>query len=234
MRIMKKAIYTVASVFLLVSLQSFAEGEQAAAPAAAESGQAAAPSVVQPKANDTQNNAISSETYNFGDWEVRCVLQKMRDQNNNDTGQTRLNSCASRQSFQPKDSKQVILVMGLSYGKPDGKTVDAYPTIFFEAPLGIFLEPIYMRVDKNDPAMAPYRVCTPRSCSAGLAFNEAFYTQFKNGGSLEIAFFVDPTNEPERYQVSLKGFTAASEFMKAAMDKAGQAVTKADLDALAK
>lgn len=225
MRIIKNSVYAAASALLLTSMSAFAAGEEQ---------QQTAPSVVQPTENSAQNNALSTETYKFGDWEVNCVLQKMRDQNNNDTGQTRLNSCASKKSFKANSGEQTILFMGVSYGFNAEKGVDANPTIFYEAPLGIFLEPIYMRVDQNKAIAAPYRVCTQRSCSAGLAFDDSLYTTFKNGGELDIAFFVDPTKGPERYKVSLSGFTAATDFMKAAMAKAGQAVTKADLDALTK
>lgn len=224
MRIIKNSVYGMASALLLTTMPAFAADEE----------QQAAPSVVQPAENNAQNNAFSTETYKFGDWEVNCVLQKMRDQNNNDTGQTRLNSCASKKSFKANSGEQTILFMGVSYGYDAEKGVDANPTIFFEAPLGIFLEPIYMRVDQNKAIAAPYRVCTQRSCSAGIAFDDSLYTVFKSGGELDIAFFVDPTREPERYKVSLSGFTAATDFMKASMAKAGQAVTKADLDALTK
>ncbi len=192
-----------------------------------------APSVVAGGAPN--NDGLVQKIYTFGDWDVECILQKVRDANNKDTDQVILASCSSRKIYKITDGEQAPSFAFAMTFERTNEGVTPYPSIYILSPLGVFLEPIYIRVDQQDPFAIPYRICERRGCTAIIRLDEKRTTQFRTGKSVDIRMFFDiRQQEPKAYNLSLKGSSAAFDFIIAAMEKQGQAVSIAELDALAK
>ncbi len=192
-----------------------------------------APSVVAGNAAD--NNGIVQKLYKFGDWDVECILQRMRDANNNETEQMVLASCSSRKLYKLSDGEQAPSFAFAMTFERTNEGVSSTPSVYVLSPLGVFLEPVYVRIDQNEPFAIPYRICERRGCTAIIRLDETRTNQFKTGNAVDIRIFFDiRQQEPSAYQLSLKGSSAAFDFIKTAMEKQGQAMTVAELDALAK
>ncbi len=197
----------------------------------AESNQA--PSVV--AGGGEENNGMIKKIYDFQDWQVECVLQRLRDANNKETEKMVLASCSSVKEYKIGDGEQSPYFVFATTFERDEKGVSKVPTIYILSPLGVFLEPVYVRVDQKDPFVIPYRVCERRGCTAIIRLDDERTKQFKTGSNVDIRIFFDiRQKEPSAYSMPLKGSTAAFEFMMAAMEKQGQEVSIADLDGLAK
>ncbi len=193
-----------------------------------------APSVVE-GSNNAENNAMIKKTYNFNDWTVECILQRMRDANNNDSGKTLLASCSSAKEYKLGDGEQSPSFVYAMTFERNAEGISKVPTIYVLSPLGVFLEPIYVRVDQREPFAIPYRVCERRGCTAIIRLDDERTRQFRTGSNVDIRLFFDiRQQEPSSYKLSLNGSSAAFDFIIAAMEKQGQAISVEELDALAK
>ncbi len=192
-----------------------------------------APSVVEGSAPN--NNGIVQKIYKFGDWDVECILQRIRDANNKDTDKMVLASCSSRKIYKISDGEQApSFAFAMTFEHtPEG--VSRNPSVYILSPLGVFLEPIYLRIDQNEPFVIPYRICERRGCTAIIRLDEKRTNHFRSGNIVDIRIFFDiRQKEPNAYTLSLNGSSAAFDFIIAAMEKQGQTVAIEELDALAK
>ena len=136
----------------------------------------------------------------FNDWKALCPGKETGDQV----------SCHIFQNLVAKDGKTRILHIAIGYVK--GKKE---PAAIITLPLGISLAPgIGLRVDDDQSVRFPFHACFNSGCQAGFPVNDALMDKFKKGSKLFIRVY-DLSNQPADIPVSLKGFTAAIEALKA-------------------
>lgn len=184
-------------------------------------------------ASASANNRIHNENYEFSDWTVNCIFERKRDANNAPTGTYILQSCSAQEVFE--EGGNIPLVVGTIYQQnPQTAEVAPFPSMYMVAPLGVFLAPIELMLDENPNKVmqVPFRQCI-RECNAAFPMNEAVFNDFKNGGKADIRYALTP-EMPWEGELSLSGFTAANEFLKATAAYTGKEVELETISALAK
>lgn len=150
-------------------------------------------------AEEQQGDAVSGETpagQVFDDWGRRCETLPSGEE-----------LCVIFQRLRLKENNQTIL--HVSFGYPpiaDG------PVMVFTTPLGVSLMAgMELQVDDVGEAIkVPYNICIADGCRASLPVNDALLAAMRQGDKLKVAF-ANAQNKPLGMQVSLKGFTAASD-----------------------
>ncbi len=188
------------------------------------------PSAIQ-ATNSDANTRFVKKDYTFDDVAAECIFEQTRDANNQLTGETVLISCASQQVY--REGNNVPLVAGFSYEVVQGN-VAPFPSFYFVSPLGVYLAPIGVGVDAQGGFQVPYRQCTRQGCNAAFMFDEQLFDIFKKGSMVDIQMFLDPSQEPKVFKYSLKGFTAATDFLKNSAPHLGKVTSFEDIEKLAK
>ncbi|WP_019626647.1 invasion-associated locus B family protein [Thioalkalivibrio sp. ALJT] len=136
------------------------------------------------------------ETSSYQDWQVTCF----------ETGAGE--RCQMRQMLQTQDEQADELSLQATVSL-DGDQ----PVIEMLLPLGVDLRPgIRMQVDRSGEEMdAPYVTCVQQGCVAGRELSEAQMGAMRAGRTLSVAFRALHQEQPFVFDISLMGFTAASE-----------------------
>lgn len=132
---------------------------------------------------------------NHGDWEVLC-----------DTG----NACLMTQIHRNEEGSPDVI---FKVSKPratsptTGQPLPALAEIF--VPLGVFLpEGLGLRIDQNEPIVAPFYSCVPLGCSVRAPLSDQIIDSLKRGSTATVIVAINPRNTIE-IPLSLRGFTAA-------------------------
>ena len=163
-----------------------------------------------PPALPTQAEAAEGQTYlnaAFEKWELRCI--KTPDGSD---------PCQLYQLLLDKDANGVAEIS--MFALPEGGQAVAGATVI--APLETLLTAaMQLSVDGGKPKAYPFNFCTRAGCIARIGFTAEEIAQFKAGAgaTMVIVPAVAPDQKVE-LAVSLKGFTAGYEAVKAA--NAGQ------------
>ena len=112
--------------------------------------------------------------------------------------------CFIRQRLTLNASGQMLFE--IAAGSPLG---GEYPLLLLSAPLGTYLPPgITIEVDDTGAYRAIVAYCNHDGCHAYYRMTPALYRLFRQGRWLNVSF-LDGTRRTNRFQVSLKGFSAA-------------------------
>lgn len=185
-----------------------------------------------PNTNDEANTRFVKKDYVFSDLSAECIFEKLRDGNNQLTGEHMLISCASQKVYR-EDNNTVPLVAGFSYEVNQGQ-VAPFPSFYMVTPLGVYLAPIGINVDDKGGFQVPYRQCTRQGCNAAFMFDQKVFDIFKQGVNVGIQLFLDPTQEPKKFTYSLKGFTSTSDFLQKVAGYLGKKATFEEIENLTK
>lgn len=159
-----------------------------------------------PPALPTQAEAAEGQTYlnaAFDKWELRCV----KDPDGSDP-------CQLYQLLRDKDGNDVAEIT--MFALPPGNAATAGATVI--APLETLLTAaMQLSVDGSKPKLYPFTFCTRAGCIARIGFTAEEVAQLKAGAGavMTIVPAVAPDQKVE-LAVSLKGFTAGYEAVKAA------------------
>ncbi|WP_404341908.1 invasion associated locus B family protein [Vreelandella venusta] len=134
---------------------------------------------------------VTTET--FQDWEVHC-------QDNQGA-----NRCAMMQMTTQPGSDQPIMQVVVEYPpQMDG------PVMSFFVPLGVRLAAgLQLVVDNGEPIQFPYQVCQQQGCRADAPIEPSMLQELRSGSSATLSM-IDPRGERMDLNISLAGFTSAS------------------------
>lgn len=138
-------------------------------------------------------HAAPKDGEQFDDWKTAC-----------ETPSEGATVCHVFQRITMKDSGKQLLHVAVGYPKPDEP-----PVVVFTLPLGIALPPgVMFKVEDGEGVRAPFTVCTPDGCRAGLKLTDELVTAMQKGMKATLAF---ASIEAKGYNVpvSLKGFSKA-------------------------
>ncbi|WP_018631424.1 invasion associated locus B family protein [Neomegalonema perideroedes] len=132
---------------------------------------------------------------NHGDWEVLCDAA---------------NACLMTQIHRNEEGSPDVI---FKVSKPratsptTGQPLPAFAEIF--VPLGVFLpEGLGLRIDQNEPIVAPFYSCVPLGCSVRAPLTDQIIDTLKRGATVTVIVAINPRNTIE-IPLSLRGFTAA-------------------------
>ncbi|WP_018174515.1 MULTISPECIES: invasion associated locus B family protein [unclassified Thioalkalivibrio] len=136
------------------------------------------------------------ETTTYQDWEVACIETQGGER------------CRMQQTLQIQDEQAQGAYLQASVFR-DG---DSY-IIEILLPLGVDLRPgILMQVDDDGEEIeAPYIACVEQGCVAGHELSESQFNAMRGGSALTVGFWPLHGDQPLAFDVSLMGFTDASE-----------------------
>lgn len=138
-----------------------------------------------------QSGDANVTTEQVQDWQVECPTNGGR--------------CAMSQLINNPENNQPIMRAVMMYPEQlDG------PAITFLVPLGVILAPgLELSVDGNQAAAFPYQSCQQGGCRADLPAQPELLQRLR-GGSVATLSFIDPNGQQLDLDISLSGFTAAS------------------------
>lgn len=137
-----------------------------------------------------------SETYS--DWIVRCQTLNESERR-----------CWMVQTLQQEQDGQRILQ--LEFVIRDGETFMA-----LLAPFGLLLsEGVDLVIDDGFTETVPFRTCLPAGCLVEMEPSDALLGALRAGNVLNVRFTIAATEEPLRLEMSLSGFTAAHNRLRA-------------------
>lgn len=164
-------------------------------------GPVAAQSMQEPGASGqprTQQPELEPETTNYKDWELACI--------ETDQGET----CQMRQTLEIRDQRAEGLFLQVVVRREG----DRY-ALEILLPLGVDLRPgVRMRVDEGDPMEAGFVTCIQQGCIAAREITREQLETLQAGRNLTVAFRAMQEENPFLFDVSLMGFTAASNRLK--------------------
>lgn len=132
----------------------------------------------------------------FADWGKRCETLKNGKE-----------LCIIFQRLRLKENNKTILHVSFGY-PPSAKG----PVMVLTTPLGVsLLAGLELRVDdEGETIKVPYNICITDGCRASLPVNDDLLAAMKQGSKLKVAF-ANAQNKALGMEVSLNGFTAASD-----------------------
>lgn len=134
-------------------------------------------------------------TEQFQDWEVICPED------------SRQGACTMSQLITNPDSNDPLMRVIVGY-PPE---LEGQPAMTFLLPLGVRLAPgLQLSVGGGEPTQFPYQVCLEQSCRADLPL-EPSLRQALRGGSEATLSLIGPRGNRMDLDISLMGFTSASE-----------------------
>lgn len=131
---------------------------------------------------------------NHGDWEVLCDAA---------------NACLMTQIHRNDEGSPDVIfkVSKPRVASAAGQNIPALAEIF--VPLGVFLpEGLALRIDQQEPVVAPFYSCVPLGCSVRAPLNDQIIETLKRGSTVTVIVALNPRNTIE-IPLSLRGFTAA-------------------------
>ena len=137
------------------------------------------------------------ETTRYQDWEVACI--------ETDSGK----QCQMRQTLQIQDD-QVAGGYLQATVRRDG---DSH-VIEVLLPLGVDLRPgVRMQVDDDETIGADFITCVQQGCVAGRELEAGQFRAMRGGQQMSVGFWPLHAEQPMAFDVSLMGFTDASDHL---------------------
>lgn len=191
MGIMKRGLMVgAAGLLLFVTGFEFVAGAQKAT--------AQTPTQAGPKDGPT----ALSETYQ--DWVINC-------QTVGTTAGTATRLCQMSQELRQRDSNQLVLLISIA-----APVNAAAPRATIIAPFGLDLSKgVGLVVGESDIATVPFTTCLPAGCLAHMDLESATLDKLRTGETAQIVLQPRQSEEPLIVTISLAGFTAAWERLKA-------------------
>jgi len=154
------------------------------------------------QADEQQGEAVSGEApagQVFDDWGRRCETLKSGEE-----------LCLIFQRLRLKENNQTVLHVTFGY-PPFAKG----PVMVLTTPLGVSLVAgVELKVDNvGETIKVPYNLCVADGCRASLPVDDTLLAAMKQGDKLKVAI-ANAQNKPLGMEVSLNGFTAASDSLR--------------------
>lgn len=132
-------------------------------------------------------------TEQFRDWEVACPSEGG-------------GNCTMNQVVNDPGGNQPLMQVIVAYPPQlDG------PAMTFLLPLGVRLAPgLQLQVGGGEPAQFPYQVCMQQGCRADLPLQPSLLEALRGGNTATLSL-IDPRGERIDLDISLMGFTSASQ-----------------------
>lgn len=150
-----------------------------------------------PAVEETRDPPTMAET--FGDWQALCHAQPPD------------RVCAMVQRQRQRDTGQLLLSVEL-FGVTD-KGLRGHVML----PFGLKLSRgVTIRIDGGSAsAPIPFETCLPLGCVVPVVFDETVLPALRNGTTLELGTVAAADGQEARLHVSLQGFAAAEERLRA-------------------
>lgn len=163
----------------------------------------------QPPADAAEGEGAAAEpevtVTEYGDWEVRCGAE---------AGNCAMAYLARDQNDNPVADIRIVAL-------PEGEEAEAGVTVV--TPLGTVLSNgLLVRIDGQRQLQFPFTFCSRSGCFARFGLDEGGLNGFKRGA--EAVFLLASVNTPDQVvqlPMSLRGFTAAFDALRAALAEAG-------------
>ncbi|WP_168017129.1 invasion associated locus B family protein [Halomonas salinarum] len=134
-------------------------------------------------------------TEQFSDWEVVCPSE------------ARQGNCTMNQVVSNAESNQPLMRVVVAYPPQ----LEGSPAMTILLPLGVRLAPgLQLSAGSVQPAQFPYQVCQQQGCRADLPLEPSMFQALRAGSSATVSF-VDPRGNRRDLDISLMGFTDASQ-----------------------